>query len=115
MDIKTKAYNYATETGGGSSFFNMLIKQGGTTTKTIAKNGTSSVEATHSGDKTYWGFTGTVQQIISDIKSGNIKIQFAGSVASTTPYQERHIDTFHIRVTYRAPDTKRAHLIAMIP
>lgn len=111
MDVQIAMYNYATEV----SYFNFVTRQNGVTTKTIPKTGTSSSTVTHSGDASYWGFTGTPQTIISQIKSGSIRFWFEGDVYSLIPYQERHITYFAVRVTYREPDTKRASLLQVIP
>jgi len=113
MDIQLAMYNYAASTG---SPYNFVVRQNGATVTTIDKKGTtSSSVVTYSGNAGYWGFTGTPQTIISQIKSGSIRFWFEGSMNSTDPYQERHVDTFAVRITYREPDTKRAALITALP
>jgi len=111
MDIKTKAY--VRDDDGPHLWFDMSSYQGGAAKVDFDHYTTSSSEVTHSGDAEFWGFTGTGFDIIDQIKSGAIKIRFyAYNYGSDNTF---YVDTFHIRITYREPDMKRASVIAVIP
>ena len=112
MDIQLSMYVYA----AGLSDYLFQVRQNSATVYEQDKSSTTSTSVvTTSGNAAFWGFTGTSQTIISQIKSGSIRFWFAGPYVDPGAYQEHHVKSFAVRITYREPDTKRAALITAMP
>lgn len=109
LNVKFKAYDDDTADGD----YTFSVRQNGVQTFTTSVSGTSTSFKTYSGDKTYWGFTGTVQQIFADLADGDIKFRFYAQ-AGISPMR-CDMEDFQIQLVYSAPDTRRASILTCIP
>jgi len=110
MAVQYKAY-VDTVLNGRYTF---RARQNGATTYEADRYVTSTGYQTPSGDATFWGFTGTGQAILSQLRTGAILFRFE----PWTPSGEANVFTvknFQVQLVYAIPDTKRASILTAIP
>lgn len=109
MSVRFKGYVDATHAG---DYFRFQTRQGGSTVRTDDIDSTSTATRTFSGDASYWGFTGSGQDIMDNLADGTIKWRFeTRGVAATAT--RRDVKNFQVQLTYAEPDTKAALIMVM--
>ncbi len=110
MSVRFRGFVDATHP---TDYFRFQARQNGTTTRTDDIDSTSSSLRDFDGDASYWGFTGTAQDIIDDLADGSIKWRFeTKGVAGTAT--RRDVRDFQVQLTYAEPATEGA-LLGIIP
>lgn len=86
----------------------------GGTWLTAGSIGTSYTSRTQDGDESYWGISGTPQEIFSGLKDGSIKFEFKaeGGLYATGNIYLKDVEA---TLTYKLADTKRASILVTMP
>lgn len=96
-----------------STTYEFRVKQSGVTKDTIDVNSLSTAYQTYNSDTEGWNFSGTPQEILSDLAAGNIYFQFLGhNLSQTVNYT---VEDFQIQLDYSLNDMKRQAIFAVIP
>lgn len=111
LSVRFKAYVSTTYAG---DYFRFRCYQNNSQVYNLDVDSTSTTTITVSGNAAFWGFSGSVQDIIDDLTDGSIDWRFEGQ-APTGSFQRRDVKNFAVQLTYSEPDTKRVSLIQTIP